>query len=209
MPFRAIREEEQALSPEDRSPPLRSFCGHLPPFALPGNRQTFAPFSRPICADLPRERGKRTCPWQMPTGRPSHGARNPAYNRAMGRTKPVSVVAAIILCVPFAVRAQSSPHVLRPIPSIASLMREVLANQDQVDRLRENYSCTDTRTVRKLGKHGRVKKTDTYIYQVSFFGPLEVDRLIEKNGRPLSAHAQKNEDKRIAKEMKKYEKKNG
>lgn len=88
-------------------------------------------------------------------------------------------------------------------------MTEVLANQEQVDRLRENYSCTDTRTVRKLGKHGRVKKKETYVYQVSFYGPLEVDRLIEKNGRPLSAHAQKKEDERIAKEMKKYEKKPG
>lgn len=95
------------------------------------------------------------------------------------------------------------------IPSIAALMKEVLANQDQVDRLRENYSCIDARTVRTLDKHGSVKKTETYVYQVSFLGPLEVDRLIEKNGQPLKASAQKKEDERNAKEMRKYEKKQG
>jgi len=121
-------------------------------------------------------------------------------------TKTFFAAAAVILAVSCGVHGQSSSRDSKPIPSIASLMKEVLANQDQVDRLRENYSCTDTRTVRKLDKHGRVKKTETYVYQVSFFGPLEVDRLIEKNGRPLSARAQKKEDDRVAKEMKKYEK---
>ncbi|MEJ2009041.1 MAG: hypothetical protein P8Z30_12945 [Acidobacteriota bacterium] len=127
----------------------------------------------------------------------------------MGCRKTFFAAAAVVLAVSCAVRAQSSSQNSRPIPSIASLMKQVLANQDRVDRLRENYSWTDARTVRKLDKHGRVKKTETYVYQVSFFGPLEVDRLIEKNGRPLSAHAQKKEDKRVAREMKKYEKKPG
>ena len=94
----------------------------------------------------------------------------------------------------------------QPVPSIEMLMKELQANQDQVDRLRENYSCTDTRTVRTLDKHGNVKKTETYVYQVSFLGNLEVDRLIEKDGRPLDADAQRKEDERNAREMKKYQK---
>ena len=127
----------------------------------------------------------------------------------MGRTKALFAGIGIILAVSCGAQAQSSTQASRPIPSIASLMKEVLGNQDRVDRLRENYSCMDARTVRKLGKHGRVKKTETYVYQVSFFGPLEVDRLTEKNGRALSPNAQKKEDERVAKEMKKYEKKHG
>jgi hypothetical protein len=113
----------------------------------------------------------------------------------------------ILILVGGQVRASAaSQEAAQPIPSIAELMKELLANQDQVDRLRENYSCTDARIVHTLDKHGNVKKTETYVYQVSFLGGLEVDRLIEKDGRPLDADAQKKEDERNAREMKKYEK---
>lgn len=71
------------------------------------------------------------------------------------------------------------------MPSVGALMEEVLANQDKVDKIQENYACDDARTVEKLDKHGNVKKTTTYIYQVSFLGSNEIDRLIEKNGKEL------------------------
>jgi len=85
-------------------------------------------------------------------------------------------------------------------------MEEVLANQDKVDKIQENYACDDTRIEEKLDKHGNVKKTTTYVYQVSFIGPNEIDRLIEKNGNALSAGEQKKEDERIAKQVKKLDK---
>jgi len=91
-------------------------------------------------------------------------------------------------------------------PAIGALMQEVLANQDKLDKIHENYACNDMRTEEKLDKHGNVKKTTTYVYQVSFLGPNEIDRLIEKNGKALSADEQKKEDGRIAKDVKKYEK---
>jgi hypothetical protein len=94
----------------------------------------------------------------------------------------------------------------RQIPSIDALMKEVLANQDQVDRLRENYACDDTRTVNTLDKHRRVTKTETSVLQISFLGSREIQRMIEKNGKPLSADALKKEDARIAKEIEKDQK---
>jgi hypothetical protein len=97
----------------------------------------------------------------------------------------------------------------RQIPSIEALMKEVLANQDQVDRLRENYACDDARTVNTLDKHGRVTKTETSVLQISFVGSREVQRAIEKNGKPLSADALKKEDARIAKEIEKDQNKAG
>jgi len=85
-------------------------------------------------------------------------------------------------------------------------MDEVLANQDKVDKIQENYACDDARTEEKLDKHGNLKKTTTYVYQVSFIGPNEIDRLIEKNGKALSADEQKKEGERIAKQVKKFDK---
>lgn len=92
------------------------------------------------------------------------------------------------------------------IPDIATLMHDVLENQDQIDKIRENYACRDTREEDTLGKHGRIKKKTTYVYQVSFLGSNEIDRLIEKDSKPLSDHAQTKEDARIRKEVEKYEK---
>lgn len=86
-------------------------------------------------------------------------------------------------------------------------MKDVLANQDQLERVRENYACDDTRIVNTLDKHGQVKKTETNVLQISFLGSLELQRTIEKNGKPLSADALKKEDARIAKEIENYQKK--
>jgi hypothetical protein len=92
----------------------------------------------------------------------------------------------------------------QPIPDISTLMQQLIENQDRVDKLREDYACRDARIVQKLDKHGRVEKTTTYVYQVSFFDGHQIQRLIEKNGQPLSAKAQKKEDNRIRKEIEKY-----
>jgi hypothetical protein len=91
-------------------------------------------------------------------------------------------------------------------PAIGALMEEVLANQDKLDKIHENYASNDMRIEEKLDKRGNVKKTTTYVYQVSFLGPNEIDRLIEKNGKALSTDEQKKEDERIAKDVEKYEK---
>ncbi|MDE3137109.1 MAG: hypothetical protein KGL59_11080 [Acidobacteriota bacterium] len=93
-----------------------------------------------------------------------------------------------------------------PIPDIVTLMHQVLENQNQVDKIRENYACRDARQVEKLDKGGRVKKTSTSVYQISFFGGHQIQRLIEEDGQPLSAKDQEKEDDRIRKQVEKYEK---
>jgi hypothetical protein len=93
-----------------------------------------------------------------------------------------------------------------PIPDISTLMHQVLENQNQVDRLRENYACREARQIEDLDKHGRVKKTTASVYQISFFGGHQIHRLIEKDGQPLSPDAQEKEDDRIRKQVEKYEK---
>ncbi len=100
------------------------------------------------------------------------------------------------------VAAASSPA--KPIPDIATLMHRVLENQDRLDKIRENYACRDARVVEKLNKYGDVLKTASFVYQVSFFDGHQIKRLIEENGRPLSAKALKKEDRRIRKEIEKY-----
>ena len=90
-------------------------------------------------------------------------------------------------------------------PDIGALMQQVLANQDKLDKIRENYACRDARVTEKLDKQGRIEKRTSDVYEISFLGGREIERLVEKNGEPLSAKAQKKEDERIRKEVEKYE----
>jgi hypothetical protein len=141
--------------------------------------------------------------------------------RALGERclRSASLIAASLLCV-WTAAAQgtwnssagpavtSAPTVNdQQIPSIDALMKQVLQNQDQMDRLRENYACDDTRTVDTLDKQGRVKKTEIYLLQISFLGSLELERTIDKNGKLLSAGALKKEDARLAKKIEDYQRK--
>jgi hypothetical protein len=92
-----------------------------------------------------------------------------------------------------------------PIPDIATLMHQVLENQNQLDKIRENYACRDAREVKDLDKHGRIKKTTMTVYEISFLGSHEIQRLVEKDGQPLSPKEQQKEDDRIRKQVEKYE----
>ncbi len=117
--------------------------------------------------------------------------------------------AAFLLAATVPGRAQNAAPVssaAAPIPDISTLMHQVLENQNQVDKIRENYACRDAREVEDFDKHGHVKKTTTSVYQISFFGGHQIQRLIEKDGQPLSAKAQEKEDDHIRKQVEKYEK---
>ncbi len=117
------------------------------------------------------------------------------------RTSLLAAVLLLFAAIP--THAQNSSA--KPLPNISTLMHQVLENQNRLDRIRENYACRDTRTVEILNKHGDVKRSATYVFQVSFLDGHEIHRLIEKDGRPLSPKAQKKEDDRIRKQVEKYE----
>jgi hypothetical protein len=124
------------------------------------------------------------------------------------RRTSLVAAAAIFFAAAAPARAQTAAPAVSPaapIPDISTLMHHVLENQNRVDKMRENYACRDTRQIEELDKQGHVKKTTTSVYQVSFLGHMEIQRLVEKNGQPLNPDAQKKEDDRIRKEIEKYE----
>jgi hypothetical protein len=125
------------------------------------------------------------------------------------KLRGISLLAAATIFLAVPARAQSSPGPASskaPIPDISTLMHQVLENQNQVDKIRENYACRDARQVEELDKHGHVKKTSASVYEISFLGGHQLQRLVEKDGQPLSAKAQEKEDDHIRKQVEKYEK---
>ncbi len=103
----------------------------------------------------------------------------------------------LILCPP-ALCAQPAPaRPAAPIPNAATLLHQVVAHQRRMDAIRENYTYLEHETLQKLNKHGHVRQTETFEYNVFFVHTHEIDELIRKNGHPLSPRQQRKQAKHI------------
>lgn len=95
----------------------------------------------------------------------------------------------------------------RPLPDIASLLHAVDAHQKEIEKLVEQYTCDKSQEEFSVDKHGAVKSNDTEEDQVFYLGGDEVDRMVKKNGKPLSPSEEKKQDDHIQKALRDYEKK--
>ena len=89
----------------------------------------------------------------------------------------------------------------RPLPDLESLFKAVIANQEKVEEMRERYSFRASETERKLEKDGRVKETETKVYDVTPVAGEFVERLISVNGKELTQAEREKEDRRVQKEV--------
>lgn len=94
-----------------------------------------------------------------------------------------------------------------PLPDIPKLLQELQANEDRVEALLETYSYTQKYIRREPGKDGRLREAGSETVQVSFYKGFRIRRVIEKDGRPLSAKEQEDEDKEVAGRVEDIEKK--
>jgi hypothetical protein len=93
-----------------------------------------------------------------------------------------------------------------PLPYIQAFLRDLQTNQDKIETLLENYSYTQKIISRELGKDGVLRETESETFQLSFYKGNRIRRLIEKNGKPLSAKEQANEDENVQKYLAEIEK---
>ena len=90
-----------------------------------------------------------------------------------------------------------------PTPDPQSLIKDVVANQKQLEEARKNYIFHRRDEVQETDDNGNVKKTEVNEYEVFFVGPWEIDRLLVKDGKPLNDSQKKKQDEEVAKEEKK------
>lgn len=93
-----------------------------------------------------------------------------------------------------------------PLPDIKTLLDEIRANADKVDQILENYSYTELRIDREVDKAGNLIEKSSEKKLLTFFKGYRISRLIEKNGKPLSASDQAKEDKDVEKQVNEIEK---
>src|ERR1041384_235142 len=99
----------------------------------------------------------------------------------------------------------------RPLPELEPMLKALEENQNKIDEMRERYTCRAIEIERKHDGDGRVKETETRVYEVTPVGGRSVERLMSVNGKELSPSEREKEDKRVQKEIqeiiKRHEKK--
>src|SRR5262249_13626444 len=87
------------------------------------------------------------------------------------------------------------------LPDIPALLKEVGKNEDEIDRLLEKYTYTETVTKRELDSNGQMKIKESETFELTFYKGSRIRRLVGRNGKPLSpkeeADAQKDVEKRV------------
>ncbi|QQS47549.1 MAG: hypothetical protein IPM66_02505 [Acidobacteriota bacterium] len=94
-----------------------------------------------------------------------------------------------------------------PLPDIAELLEKVRANEEEIDRLLEKYTYTETITKRKMDSRGQVTEKESESYELTFYKGNRIRRLVARNGVPLSPGDEADETRKIEKRIREIEKK--
>jgi hypothetical protein len=105
---------------------------------------------------------------------------------------------------PAATVAQPATAAAVPIPDVPTLLRSVEANQEALDRAREEYTFRQQQQLTFYDKHGKVRRTEQRVSNVFFVHGEAIETLTSKDGKPLSANDLKKEQDRATKEAVKY-----
>jgi hypothetical protein len=73
-----------------------------------------------------------------------------------------------------------------PPPDPAALLKTVYENQKQIEATRKDYIFRRKDVEQALDSQGQVKSTEAREYEVYFVGPIPIERLVGKDGKPLS-----------------------
>ena len=93
-----------------------------------------------------------------------------------------------------------------PLPDIDALLLDVKANEEKIDDLLEKYTFTQKQTDRETDSTGQLREKKSETFELTFYKGNRIKRLIEKNGKPLSANELEGENKRLEKRIREIEK---
>jgi len=118
-------------------------------------------------------------------------------------TRPLSTLVCLCFVLSSVLLAlgQSTDSARRPLPDAAGLLRAVQANQKNLEAVVKNYTFNKIVTQQDTDKNGKLKKETTEEYEVFFHGPDQIERLVRKNGAPLSDAERKKEQDKIDKKI--------
>ena len=78
-------------------------------------------------------------------------------------------------------------------------MKQVADHQVQLEKVRENYTYNSVQTVEDIDANGKVTKTEAEEYNDFFVNGHLIERMVKKNGQPLTASEEQKETERVTK----------
>ena len=104
----------------------------------------------------------------------------------------LAVTAPLIWAAPISADPVNSPPL-----NLAQILRRVQDHQQQVERMREDYTFQAVQTKQQIDGDGNVKSTESEEREKFFVNGHIIGRLVKRNGQPLSADDQKKQDERV------------
>lgn len=107
--------------------------------------------------------------------------------------------------VPFLYCASASlaqaPAATRPLPDIATLMRQVETLQREAETRQKDYIYRELNRFDQFDGSGKTKKTHSREYEIFWLNGIRVARLLQKDGKDLTPDEQQKESEHIDKEV--------
>jgi hypothetical protein len=120
---------------------------------------------------------------------------------------PLGRLRSLTLLVCFSLSAGFAQELPAPaLPDVEQLMREVADHQKQVEQLRENYTYTALFTIEEINPKGGVNRSEINESSDFYVNGYLISRSITEDSKPLNGEKREEEDKRVAKLIKKCEK---
>jgi hypothetical protein len=87
------------------------------------------------------------------------------------------------------------------LPDLKALFQQIDANQQALDKIKENYAGTKVEEETEYEGNGKPKKPEVRESTFFYLDGTEVSTLIKMDGQPLTAEAQKKENARVLKQI--------
>lgn len=119
---------------------------------------------------------------------------------------PAALLVAALVASPIALRAQDASD--RPLPETRAFLEEVRKHFRSDDYLLDQYTFTERRTEKRFDAKGKVKHEKHEVYEVypSAQARQTYRKLVERDGRPLSAEELEKQDREHEKKVAKLHK---
>src|SRR5882757_1676161 len=92
------------------------------------------------------------------------------------------------------------------LPDLKALFKEIDGNQKAIDKLKENYTGTQSEEETEYEGNGKVKKHEVNEYTFFYLNGDEITTLVKKDGKPLSDAEQKKENEKTHKRIEENQK---
>jgi hypothetical protein len=96
------------------------------------------------------------------------------------------------------------PNASDPLPQPEQLKQRVIATEKASAAERERYSCYVQEQLDRLNGDGGLEHRQSKASESFYVNGQQIDHLLKKDGKPLGGSAEKKEQERVAKEIKKY-----